>query len=519
MNKLDEAMECFEKAIAHKPDFKSAHKNIVKLAMQQQDLAAVWRSANNAMLKMHSDTDVRYLYAKAANFVGKYDTAIEVFEELLAGEANNISFLHDLGIACRMNGDLDKALLCFKRVKQAKPENFSIYHNLGNTYSDMGNIDEAIANYEVALQYNPTYVETHKNLNHLLWESERNSEFLLSFQPLLNTGQISPPLLFSYIELLVFAKAWESALTTLEQYKYMLESEAEFYGFKASCEFALEHYDEAIDTLRFGVSLTKHQGLKRELGHQLVEANRLEEAEAQLVELLTQEPNDQLGIALLAYCREKSNPEWAENVNDYEGMIKEYNLLQRLEEKLGKDYLNDIKVFLLKQHSAQRAPLNQTLVEGTQTKGNLFKSQETLIQTLKEILLECVEDYKNTCASLPRNFHGERDVGEVEFAGAWSVKLSHNGHHNSHIHPEGWLSSVFYLDVVVGDEVKKESWLHFGSLPLQRSAKTEPVKYIKPEVGKLVLFPSYMWHGTLPNGLSDKRLTIAFDVRENDMVI
>jgi len=35
--------------------------------------------------------------------------------------------------------------------------------------------------------------------------------------------------------------------------------------------------------------------------------------------------------------------------------------------------------------------------------------------------------------------------------------------------------------------------------------------FVKPERGMLVLFPSYFWHGTVPFGGSDTRLTVAFD--------
>ena len=35
--------------------------------------------------------------------------------------------------------------------------------------------------------------------------------------------------------------------------------------------------------------------------------------------------------------------------------------------------------------------------------------------------------------------------------------------------------------------------------------------FVKPVPGKLVLFPSYMWHGTVPFTGEDPRLAIAFD--------
>ena len=38
-----------------------------------------------------------------------------------------------------------------------------------------------------------------------------------------------------------------------------------------------------------------------------------------------------------------------------------------------------------------------------------------------------------------------------------------------------------------------------------------PELYVQPKPGRLVLFPSYMWHGTVPFASSQQRLTVAFD--------
>ena len=34
---------------------------------------------------------------------------------------------------------------------------------------------------------------------------------------------------------------------------------------------------------------------------------------------------------------------------------------------------------------------------------------------------------------------------------------------------------------------------------------------MRPKPGRLALFPSYMWHGTVPFTTDESRLTIAFD--------
>jgi len=36
-------------------------------------------------------------------------------------------------------------------------------------------------------------------------------------------------------------------------------------------------------------------------------------------------------------------------------------------------------------------------------------------------------------------------------------------------------------------------------------------RVVQPRVGRLVLFPSYMWHGTIPFHAPQHRTTIAFD--------
>jgi len=42
--------------------------------------------------------------------------------------------------------------------------------------------------------------------------------------------------------------------------------------------------------------------------------------------------------------------------------------------------------------------------------------------------------------------------------------------------------------------------------------RDRPGRTVKPAVGKLVLFPSYFWHGTVPFASDTNRLTIAFDI-------
>jgi hypothetical protein len=94
------------------------------------------------------------------------------------------------------------------------------------------------------------------------------------------------------------------------------------------------------------------------------------------------------------------------------------------------------------------------------------------------------------------------------------VRLRGAGFHANHVHPQGWISSAFYVRLPGRSEndSAEAGWLKIGEPPTDLAPDIGPTQMIEPRVGRLVLFPSWMWHGTVPfdNG---ERLTIAFDVR------
>jgi hypothetical protein len=87
------------------------------------------------------------------------------------------------------------------------------------------------------------------------------------------------------------------------------------------------------------------------------------------------------------------------------------------------------------------------------------------------------------------------------------------------VHPHGWLSSVYYIALppsVAGSEqspAHRPGWLEFGQPDFQVGGQDLPaLAAVQPRVGRLVLFPSYLWHGTRPFHDEATRLTVAFDV-------
>jgi hypothetical protein len=63
----------------------------------------------------------------------------------------------------------------------------------------------------------------------------------------------------------------------------------------------------------------------------------------------------------------------------------------------------------------------------------------------------------------------------------------------------------------VEDENARQGWIKFGE-PSAPVALKQPVRRaIQPVAGRLILFPSYLWHGTIPFHDQAARTTIAFD--------
>ena len=106
-----------------------------------------------------------------------------------------------------------------------------------------------------------------------------------------------------------------------------------------------------------------------------------------------------------------------------------------------------------------------------------------------------------------------RNTGRHAITGAWSVRLSSGGYHVDHVHQRGWLSSAFYVAVppMMKPEAARAGWLRFGRPGVTTRPELAADHHVRPEPGKLVLFPSYLWHGVEPFASDVPRLTVAFD--------
>jgi hypothetical protein len=177
-------------------------------------------------------------------------------------------------------------------------------------------------------------------------------------------------------------------------------------------------------------------------------------------------------------------------------------------------YLAELVRDLAHSHVFQAHPIGNSLREGSQiplTPGqSTYASIRAFPQAIHRPILHYMQAIGHGTDAMRR-----RNTGRYGIAGIWSVRLRPSGFHANHYHPDGWISSACYLHLPSAvDREGGEGWLKFGEPAFPTTPALEPEYFVKPEPGLLVLFPSYMWHGTVPFSGSEQenRLTIAFDV-------
>lgn len=166
-------------------------------------------------------------------------------------------------------------------------------------------------------------------------------------------------------------------------------------------------------------------------------------------------------------------------------------------------------------HVAKGQYLDQSVRGGTQTDGPLLSRIDPEIRALRMAIEQAVIRY---VAQLPppdarHPLLGARRDRRIRFAGSWSVRLHGGGFHANHVHPQGWISSALYIALPSRrpDELAQAGWLALGEPQAALKLDLAPSRLIEPKAGRLVLFPSWMWHGTRPFA-EGERLTVAFDV-------
>lgn len=161
-----------------------------------------------------------------------------------------------------------------------------------------------------------------------------------------------------------------------------------------------------------------------------------------------------------------------------------------------------------------RHPIDQSLRNGIQTAQSLLLMADPTVQAYIRALDVPIRQYMADIGSAPDHPLTARNTGNYRIRGCWSVRLRAGGRHVNHVHPQGWISSAYYAAVPeeTGRGDTHAGWIKFGEPPFVTDPPLGPEKWVQPRAGLLVLFPSYVWHGTEPISEGAERVTAPFDV-------
>ena len=175
-------------------------------------------------------------------------------------------------------------------------------------------------------------------------------------------------------------------------------------------------------------------------------------------------PLDQRWLAYRATAARLAGKSDYEELYDYKAFVRAFDLEPPDGYASIEEFNTDLIERLIERHQLETHPLDQSLRLGTQTPRDLLADPDPVIQAFIRALDAPISEYRTLIGFDPDHPYIKRNNGETKLVGCWSVRLTVGGYHVNHIHPEGWISSAYYVQVPaeVADTELKSGWIKFG---------------------------------------------------------
>ncbi|MEA3042749.1 MAG: hypothetical protein QOH47_587 [Sphingomonadales bacterium] len=431
--------------------------------------------------------------------------AVAAFEKAAALAPNDGLIAHGYARAALEAGL--PAVYLFERAHRIAPLDGAVTLGLAAALSADVGCAAAIALIDEQLAQHPAWIPGHSLMARLKCVVGERDGAAESFERALGTAPGETEIWRELITTLMHDDRFEDALDAIGRARAAAGPHLAFDANEAVCIDELGDVAAADRLFAPLAQVDDFNFLIRRVRHAL-RAQRPEEAVA-LVEPVLGVPHANMIVPYLAVAwRMLDDPRWAWLEGD-ERLVGVYDLSDDLPP------LEMLAARLRALHNTTHAPLEQSVRGGTQTDGELLSRIEPEIRALRRAIVGAVErhigqlpppDARHPILRLNRR-------ALVRFAGSWSIRLTDRGYHANHIHPQGWFSSALYvvLPGAGGEAAPHAGWLELGGPQKELGTGLPPTRRIEPKPGRLVLFPSTMWHGTAPFEAGE-RLTVAFDV-------
>jgi Tfp pilus assembly protein PilF len=397
------------------------------------------------------------------------------------------------------------AICSYRDALSEAPDDTELLLGLASAQLASGATSEAIAELGHALQQHPLWIAGHVALAKARWEYCGDSGFDDAFRVALRQHPRHYELHFGYCGMLASGLLYDRLLTAVSDARSAIGPHPilDMFEAQALAESGQDAIAERIFARLEPITDPSFAAIRM---RSLLRAGRPDEAAA-LGEHFLSHPMANFIWPLMGLAwRETDSARWRW-LNGFDYSVSTIDL------PIPPAQLAALAGRLRQLHSSQQYPMDLSARGGTQTRLNLLERSEPAFAALRRLLRDAVRQYVDGLpASDPDHPFLSKPRGHFRFAGSWSIRLRDAGHHIAHVHPSGWISSALYISLPQDlDHGRQEGWLALGGSPPELGLDHDPVARVQPKPGRLVLFPSIMWHETLPFTMGE-RLTVAFDI-------
>lgn len=455
------------------------------------------------------------LMNKALELRNKGDNqgAIKLFQKHLKQRPNDLIAKHNLAAAL---GDINEFEAAAATICQAinsglnKPQSWLVY---ARALTGLGKLDAAIDAYKKSVALAPLDVEVQKELCQLIWMTSNNYEAAL--QPLVQVISSYP----QAINLKVMKAELAGQMGNHEDQQRWMEACFNESGkdkmlllYVSKAALANRDYAVALDYAKRSMSYYSQDFQVIVHYVNCLLANGYPQDALPIVEqAVARFPLDQHLLALQATCWRLLQDKRYEKCYDYSQFVKQLPLGVPKGWRDLDAYMDALEKELDEEHQFKAHPFYLSLRHGSQI-ASITSSKRRAMRAYSEAVKKPVQTYLSQLSDEDSHIQN-RNTGDASLFSAWSVKLYGNGFHVNHVHQQGWLSSACHVRLakMTGNQAESAGWFKLGEPGPVCKPDLQADKFLQPKRGHIVIFPSYMWHGTVPISGETDRLTVAAD--------
>ena len=514
-----EAAAALRRALDLAPASPAVRRAVARLST----LARTWLTLGQVRLALdtlaplaesaHADGTLLMLYGYALMAVGRKDDAEAVLRRWLAKDPGNRDATLRLAAVLSDNGKASEAETVIRGVARGR-EDADVAFVLGRALLEQARFDEAETQFRKVVQARPEHQIAHGNLMELVWMRTGDvHEASRELDKVLHVHADSQGLRITKARLLTSARLPREALAAIDTGLQLAPSAQTLLA--AAATIALD-FDgaRALDYAKRLHAIAPHDRVAQvAVGNASLATGHAREALVIAERLHDSDPTDGRALAMKADALRMLGDSRYRELLDYQHLVRA-ELIDVPPGWMDLDaYLAELVTDLGRAHTLRAHPVGNSLREGSQIQLAPQNSPFASIRAFPQAIDGPIRRYIQAIGG-GNDPMRKRNTGRYRISGIWSVRLRPTGFHVNHYHPEGWISSACYLHLPHAVERGGEGWLKFGEPAFPTHPALNPEYFVRPRPGLLALFPSYMWHGTVPfaGAPEDRRLTIAFDV-------